>query len=109
MLTISSVTSPEPDIVTFDENSNDPTLPYGFGAERPILPPIKNDLNPFNTFGAMTVVQQNPTQLDNIFSPQSPEPSEPSPISTPLMNLRTIDGWETPHTTTQDKTFYSED
>ena len=30
------------------------------------------------------------------------------PISTPPMNLSTIDDWETPHTTTGDNTFYSE-
>ena len=40
-------------------------------------------------------------------SPQSPEPSDPSPNSTPPMNVSTIEGWETPHTTTDDNTFYS--
>ena len=57
----------------------------------------------------MTVVQQKPTQHDAIYSPQSPEPSDPSPISTPPMKLSTIDAFETPHTTMDDNTFYSED
>ena len=106
MPTVSSVTSPEPEIVTLDDYSNDPTFPYGFGAQQPIVPPSLNDvnrpLNPFNILAAMTVVQQNLTQRDDIYSPQSREPSEP--ISLPPMNLSTIDGWETPHTTTDDNT-----
>ena len=107
----SSVTSPDPDIVTLDDDSDDPTFPYGFRAQQPIVPLSLNDLNlpphPFNILAAMTVVQRNPTQNDNYYSPQSSEPSEPSPISTPPMNLSTIDGWETPYTTTDDNTFYS--
>ena len=43
------------------------------------------------------------------YSPESPEPSLPSPISTPPMNVSTYNSWETPHTTTDDNTFYSED
>ena len=50
----------------------------------------------------MAVIQQ-----DQEDSPQSPEPSDPSPISTPPMNVSTIEGWATPHTTTDDNTFYS--
>ena len=42
------------------------------------------------------------------YSPQSLQPSDPSPISTTSMNFSTIEGWETPHTTTDDNTFYSE-
>ena len=56
----------------------------------------------------MAVVTQ--TQDDNDgYSRQSPEPSHPSPISTPPMNISTFNSWETPHTTTDDNTFYSED
>ena len=56
----------------------------------------------------MAVVTQ--TQDDNDeYSPQSPEPSDPSPISTPPMNVSTFNSWQTPHTTTDDNTFYSED
>ena len=110
---IFSVSSPEPDIVAPDDDSNDPKLPYGFGAQQPIVPPCLNDLNlppnPLNVLAAMTVVQQNPTQHEDNYSPQSPEPSEPSPIPTPPVNPSTNDGWESPHTTTHNNTFYSED
>ena len=107
-ITISSVASPEPQIVTIDSDSNEPTFPYAFGAQYPIVPPSLNDLNlpanPFNILASMAVVQQ-----DQEDSPQSPEPSDPSPISTPPMNISTISGWETPHTTTDENTFYSSD
>ena len=100
-----SVASPEPQIVTIESDSNEPTFPYAYGTQHPILPPSLNDLNlppnPFNVLATMAVIQQ-----DQEDSPQSPEPSDPSPISTPPMNLSTIDGWETPQTTTDDNTFY---
>ena len=43
--TISSVASPEPQIVTIESDSNEPTFPYAFGAQYPIVPPSLNDLN----------------------------------------------------------------
>ena len=43
------------------------------------------------------------------YSPESLEPSLPSPISTPPMNVSTYNSWETPHTTTDGNTFYSEE
>ena len=105
-ITISSVASPELQIVTIESDSNEPTFPYAFGAQHPIMPPSLNDLNlpanPFNVLATMAVIQQ-----DQEDSPQSPEPSDPSPISTPPMNISTIEGWETPHTTTGDNTLYS--
>ena len=48
-------------------------------------------------------------QPDEEYNPQSPEPSNPSPVSTPPMNLSTIEGWEAPLTITDENTFYSED
>ena len=103
---ISSVAFPEPQIVTIDSDSNEPTFPYAFSAQHPIVPPSLNDLNlppnPFNVLATLGIIQQD--QKD---SPQSPEPSDVSPISTPPMNLSSIDGWETPDTTTDDNTFYS--
>ena len=105
-ITISSVASSEPQIVTIDSDSNKPTFPYAFGTQHPIVPPSLNDLNlppnPFKVLATMAVIQQ-----DQEDSPQSPEPSDPSPISTPPMNLSTIEDWETPHTTTDDNTFNS--
>ena len=107
-ITISSVASPEPQLVTLDSDSNEPTFPYAFGAQHPIVPPSLNDLNrppnPFNVLATMAVIQQDQEQ-----SPQSPEPSELSPISTPTMNVSTIDDGDTTHTTTDDNTFYSSD
>ena len=107
VISISTVSSPEPRIVTLDSDSNDPTIPYGFGIQQPIVPPSLNDLNlppnPFNVMATMAVIQGN-----DAFSPQSPEPSISSPISTPPMNEEpTIEGWETTHTETDDDTFYS--
>ena len=100
-ITISSVASPEPQIVTIDSDSNEPTIPYAFGTQHPTVPTSLNDFNflanTFNVLATMTVIQQD--QQD---SPQSPEPSDPSPISTPPMNLSTIEDWETPHNTTDD-------
>ena len=108
MNTISSVASPEPQIVTIDSDSNDPTIPYGFGIQHPMVPLSLNDLNlppnSFNVLAALAVIR-----ADKEYSPQSPEPSIPSPISTPPMNVSTIEGWETTHATTDDATFYTSD
>ena len=92
VITIPSVASPEPRIVTLDSDSNDPTIPYGFGS--PIVLPSLNDLNlppnPLNVLATMAVIR-----VDDEYSPQSPEPTIPSPISTPPMNVSTIEGWWT--------------
>ena len=91
VITISSVASPEPRIVTLDSDTNDPTIPYGFGSQQPIVPPSLKDLNlppnPFNVLATMAVVR-----VDDAYSPHSPEPSIPSPILTPPMNVSTIEG-----------------
>ena len=96
-ITISSVDSPEPGIVTIVSESNEPTIPYGFGSQHPIVPPSLNDLNlppnPFNVLATMAVIR-----AEEEYSPQSPEPSTSSPISTPPMNVSTIADWETTHT-----------
>ena len=110
MPTISSVASPEPDFVTLNDNSNEPTMPYGFGRQLSIIPPNLNDLNlppnPFNILATMAALNH---EHDNNYSPQPPEPSEPSPISTSPMNVSSFDSWETSHTTTNDNTFYFSD
>ena len=106
VITIYSVASPEPRIVTLDSDPNDPTMPYGFGNQYPIVPPSLNDLNlppnPFNVMATMAVIQ-----VDERDSPQSLEPSIPSSISSPPMNISTTEGYETPHTTTDDNIFHS--
>ena len=109
VITISSVASPEPQIVTLDSDSNDLTMPYGFSHQQPIFPETLSDLNlpsnPFNVLATMAVIR-----VHDEYSPQSPEPTIPSPISTPPMNVSTIEGWDTTtHTTTDDDTFYTDD
>ena len=108
VISISTVASPEPRIVTLDSDSNDPTMPYGFGNQQPIVPPSLNDLNlppnPFNMLATMAVIRGNDGH-----SPQSPEQSIPSSISTPPMNGSTTEGRDTTHTTTDDSTFYTDD
>ena len=107
-ITISSVASHEPRIVTIDSYSNEPTIPYGFASQHPIVPPSLNDINlppnSFNVLATMAVIQ-----AEEGYSSQTPEPSIPSPISTPPMIMSTIEGWETTHTTTDNKTFYTDD
>ena len=105
VITFSSVASPEPRIVTLDSDANNPTISYGFGSQQLIVPPSLNDLNlppnPFNVLATMAVVR-----ADDANSPHSPEPSIPSPMSTPQMNVSTIESWDTTYTTTDNNTFY---
>ena len=113
MPSISSIASLEPHIFTIDDVSNEPTMPYGFGRQLPIVPPSLNDLNlppnPFNIMAAMALANNTEQANDDYYSPQSPEPSEPSPKSTPPMNVSAFNQWETSYTTTNDDTFYSSD
>ena len=113
IISISSIASPEPHIVTIDDDSNEPTMPYGFGRQLPIVPPSLNDLNlppnPFNVLATMAIANNTEDANDNNHSPESPEPSEPSPISTPPMNVSAFNSWETSYTTTDDDTFHSSD
>ena len=77
-ITISSVASPEPQIVTIESDSNEPTFPYAFGAQYPIVPPSLNDLNlpanPFNVLASMEVIQQDeqdsPNHRSRLIHPQ---------------------------------------
>ena len=102
----SLVASPEPQFVTKDSDSNEPTFLYGFGNQNPIILLSLKDPNlphnSFNVLATMAVIRP-----DEQYSPQSPERSIPSPVSTPPMNVSTIEAWETSHTTTDDNTFYS--
>ena len=104
----SSVASLELQVATIASDSNEPTFPYGFGNQHPIVPPSFNDLNlppnPFNVLATMAMIG-----ADEAYSPQSTEPFIPSPISTPPMNVSTIEGWETMHATTNDATFYTDE
>ena len=107
MPSVSSIAFPEPRIIPIDDNSNELTMPYGFGRQLPIVPPSLSDLNlppnPLNILNTMAVVTQTHDNNDG-YSLQSPEPSDPSPISTPPMNVSTFNSCETPHTTTDENT-----
>ena len=78
MPSVSPIASPEPQIWTTDDDSNEPTMPYEFGLQLPILPPSLNDLNlpptPFNILATMAVVNHTEDGNDDNYSPQSPEP-----------------------------------
>ena len=50
VITISSVASPQPHIVTFESDSNEPTLPSGYGRHQPKIPPSLNDLKKIPAF-----------------------------------------------------------
>ena len=113
MPSVSSIASPQPQIITNNDDSNEPTMPYGFGQQLPIVPPSLNDLNlppnPFNILATMAVVPRIHNTHDDNYSPQSPEPSELSSISTPPMNVSAFNSWETSYTTTDNDTFYTSD
>ena len=113
MPSVSSIASPQPQILTINDNSNEPTMPYGFGRQLPVVPLSLDDLNlppnPFNILATMAIVNHTEDDNDDKYSPQSPEPYELSPILTPPMNVSTFDNWETSHTTTDDNTLYSDD
>ena len=113
MISISSIASPQPQIVKIDDDSNEPTMPYGFGRQLPIVPPSLNDLNlppnPFNILATMAIANNTEDATDNNYSPESPEQSVPPPISTPPMNVSAFNSWETSYTTTDGDTFLSSD
>ena len=99
MPSISTIAPPQPYICTINDDSNEPTIPYGFGRQLPIVPPSLNDVNlppnPFNFLATMAIANNTEDANDDKYSPQSPEPSEPSPISTPPMNVSAFNSWET--------------
>ena len=113
MPSISTIASPQPYIFTINDNSNEPTIPYGFGRQLPIVPPSLNDLNlppiPFNILATMAIANNTEDANVDNNSPQSPEPSEPSSISTPPLNVSAFNSWETSYTTTDNHTFYTSD
>ena len=113
MICISSIASPEPQTFRIDDDSNEPTMPYGFGRQFSIVPPNPNDFNlppnPFNIQATLAKANNTKDANDNNYYLESPEPSEPSPISTPPMNVSAFNGCETSHRTTDDDTFHSSD
>ena len=113
MTSISTIASPQPYIFTINDDSNEPTIPYGFGRHLSIVPPSLNDLNlppnPFNILATIAVVNNAGDVNNDVYSPLSPEPSELSSISTPPMNVSAYNSRESTYTTTDNDTFYSSD
>ena len=113
MPSISTIASPQPFIFTINDDSNEPTIPFDFGRQLPIVLPSLNDLNlppdPFNILAKMAMANNTGDANDNNYSLQSTEPSEPSPISTPPMNVSAFNSWETSYTTTDNDTSHSSD
>ena len=110
MQSISTIASPQPYIFTINDDSNEPTIPYGFGRQLPIVPPSLHDSNlspnPFNVVATMAIAINTGDANDDNYSPQSPEPSKPSPISTSPMNVSAFNSWETSYRTTDNDTFH---
>ena len=46
MPSLSSIASPEPHVFTINDDSNEPTMPYGFRRQLPIVPPEPERLAP---------------------------------------------------------------
>ena len=69
LISISSIASPEPQIVTIDDDSKEPTMPYGFGRQLPNIPPSLNDLNlppnPFNILATMAIANNTKDANNN--------------------------------------------
>ena len=82
VITISSVASPEPQSVTIDSDSNEPTFSNAFGTQHPIVPPSLNDFNlpanHFNVLATMAVIQQeqedSPNHRSRLIRPQFQRP-----------------------------------
>ena len=113
MPSISTIASPQLYIFTINDDSNEPTIPYGFGRQLPIVPPSLNDLNlppnAFNILATRAIASNTGDANGDNYRPQSPEQSDTSPISTPPMNVSAFNSWETSYTTTDNDTFYSSD
>ena len=109
MPSICTIASPQHYIFTINDNSNEPTIPYGFGRQLPFVPPSLNDLNlppnPFNILATMAIANSNEGTNDDNYSPQSQEPSAPSPIWTPPKNVSAFNSWERSYTKTDNDTF----
>ena len=91
MASNSSLHSTDSDVFYVEQSSNDQSVP------RPNTPIVLNS------------TEISGEANNNNYSPQSPEPSEPSSISTPPMNISTFNSWETSYTTTDNDTFHSSD
>ena len=66
----SSIASPEPQILTINDNSNERTIAYEVRRQLPIVPPSLTDLNlrpnPFNNLATMAVVNHRECQWQQL-------------------------------------------
>ena len=73
MPSISTIASPQPYIFTINDDSNEPTIPNGFGWQLPIVPPSLNDLNLppnfFNILATMAIATNTGDANDENYSP----------------------------------------
>ena len=73
MITISSIASPDPQTVSIDTDPNEPTMPYGFERQLPIIPPSLNGLNrppnPFILLATMAAANPIAKGQDKNYSP----------------------------------------
>ena len=78
MPSVSPIASPEHQILTIHDDSNESTIPYGFERQLPIVPSSLNDLNlppnPFTILATMALVNHTEYGDDDNYSPQSPKP-----------------------------------
>ena len=74
IISISSIASPDPQIVTIYSDSIEPTVPYGSGRQLPIIPPSLNDLNlptnPFIILAIMALVNPTGDEHEENYSPR---------------------------------------
>ena len=101
-ITISSVASPDPRIMTMDSDANEPTLPYGFGSQHPIVPSSLNDLNLPPKPSMCWLLWPWFKRMKHTAPDHRSHPTRP-------MKVSTIEGWETTYTTSDDATFYTDD
>ena len=95
IITVSFVASPKPQIKAIESDSNDPTFPYIYGIQHPLINPSLNDINlSANAFiipvkWAMVPYRANPH--NDRQSTQSTVPTELSSISTLSMGISNVD------------------
>ena len=101
IITISSVATPEPQIVSIASNSNEPTIQYGYGRRAPNILPCLNHLNlPLNPCNVMTpkplaAINERGTYAPAADdSPTSTTTFTKSEILTSSMIVSTVDAWE---------------
>ena len=101
IITITSVTSPEPENVTIESDSDDLSIPYGYGRQVPVVLPIHELDLPIKAFNVRMSITLAPTTE----TPEYHRANHDSPISTAPFDIfdkskqsimvNTGDVWET--------------